>query len=213
MISTKARAVNGPLRDVSLTVELQGTSLLPARSPGSTRRSWGSVDRVTRADRAFAGWPKAAKDFDKGAEFIAYKTYAWTAGTPVQNPLMDQRITGGIEKHLAAKGMKKVDIGANPDLVVLYHGAVGTETQLNTTNTGGYGWGYRRVGVGGMVSTTTVEKIPVGQLTVDIGDAKTKKLLWMGNASDTLSDKPEKNEKKINKALEKMFKKFPPSKG
>jgi hypothetical protein len=29
-------------------------------------------------------------------------------------------------------------------------------------------------------------------------------------ASDTTSNKPEKNEKKIKKAVEKMFKKYPP---
>jgi hypothetical protein len=118
---------------------------------------------------------------------------------------MDQRITDGIDKQLAAKGLQKVEASANPDLVVLYHAAVGSETQLNTMSTGGYRW---RGGMG--TSTTTVEKIPIGQLTVDIGDAKIQKLLWMGTASDTLSDKPEKNEKKINNALEKMFKKFPP---
>jgi hypothetical protein len=38
-------------------------------------------------------------------------------------------------------------------------------------------------------------------------------LVWRGTASDTVSDKPEKNEKKIQKAAEKMFKKYPPSKG
>lgn len=172
----------------------------------------GLVLLLFTASSALNAWgQKVSVDFDKEANFAAYKTYAWTKGTPVQNPLMDQRITDGIDKQLAAKGLQKVDASANPDLVVLYHGAVGAETQLNTMNTGGYGWGYRRVGGMGM-STTTVEKIPVGQLTVDIGDAKTKKLLWMGNASDTLSDKPEKNEKKINSALDKMFKKFPPSK-
>lgn len=146
-------------------------------------------------------------DFDKNANFSSYSTYAWTKGTPVSNQLMDQRIIDGIDKQMAAKGLRKVDASANPDLVVLYHGAVGTETQLNTTNMGG-GWGWRW-GTG--VSTTTVDNIPTGRLVVDIGDAKTKKLLWMGDASGTLSDKPEKNEEKINKALEKMFKNFPPS--
>jgi hypothetical protein len=29
------------------------------------------------------------------------------------------------------------------------------------------------------------------------------------SAEDTLSDKPEKNEKKLNKALEKLFDKYP----
>jgi hypothetical protein len=152
---------------------------------------------------------KVNVDFDKEANFASFKTYTWAKGTPAKNPLMDQRIIDGIDKQLAAKGLQKLEASANPDLVVLYHAAVGTETQLNTMNTGGYGWGYRWGGGMGN-STTTVEKIPVGQLTVDIGDAKAKKLLWMGNASDTLSDKPEKNEKKINSALEKMFKKFPP---
>jgi hypothetical protein len=152
---------------------------------------------------------KVNVDFDKEADFASFKTYTWAKGTPAKNPLMDQRITDGIDKQLAAKGLQNLEASANPDVVVLYHAAVGTETQLNTMNTGGYRWGYRWGGGMG-TSTTTVEKIPIGQLTVDIGDAKTKKLLWMGNASDTLSDKPEKNEKKINSALEKMFKKFPP---
>ena len=152
---------------------------------------------------------KVNVDFDKEANFSSFKTYAWAKGTPATNPLMDQRITDGIDKQLAAKGLQKVEDSANPDLIVLYHAAVGSETQLTTMNTGGYRWGYRWGGGMG-TSTTTVDKIPIGQLTVDIGDAKTKKLLWMGNASDTLSDKPEKNEKKINNALEKMFKKFPP---
>ena len=49
-----------------------------------------------------------------------------------------------------------------------------------------------------------------GMLAVNIGDAKTHKLLWLGDARDTLSDNPEKNTKKINKALGKMFKKYPP---
>lgn len=146
-------------------------------------------------------------DFDKAANFAVYKTYAWAKGTPARNQLMDQRITDGVDRQLAAKGLLKVDASANPDLIVLYHAAVSHETQLNTQTMGGYGWGYRWGGP--TMSTTTVDIIPVGQLTVDIGDAKTKKLLWLGNASDTLSDKPEKNAKKINKALEKMFKKYP----
>ena len=50
----------------------------------------------------------------------------------------------------------------------------------------------------------------VGTLIVDIYDAKSKSLLFRGVAKDELSDKPEKNEKKIEKATSKMFKDFPP---
>lgn len=150
---------------------------------------------------------QVSTDYDHSANFSGYKTYAWAEGTPAKNPLMAQRIVDGIDKQLAAKGFQKVDPNANPDLIVLYHAGVGTETQLNTTSMGP-GWGYRW---GGGMATTTVDKIPVGHLSVDIGDAKSKKLLWLGAASDTLSDKPEKNTQKIDKALDKMFKKFPPS--
>ena len=142
-------------------------------------------------------------DWDHSADFSKYKTYAITTGTPAQNPLMDQRIVQAIDENLQAKGLQKVDSPMNADLVVMYHAATGHETQLNTTD---MGWGWRW---GGM-STTTVDKIPVGQLTIDIGDAKTRKLLWMGSASDTLSDKPEKVTKKINEVVADMFKKFPP---
>jgi Domain of unknown function (DUF4136) len=150
---------------------------------------------------------KVTVDWDKNADFNNLKTYAWARGTPAQNPLMDQRIVEAVDQQLTAKGLQKVDTPANADLVVVYHAAVGTETQLNTTDMGP-GWGWRWSG--GM-STTTVEKIPTGQLTVDIGDPKTKKLLWLGNAKGTLSDKPEKNAEKINSAVKEMFKKFPPS--
>jgi hypothetical protein len=60
------------------------------------------------------------------------------------------------------------------------------------------------------MATTTVENYKEGTLVVDMFDANTKKLLWRGNATDTLSDKSDKNIKKLDKSVEKMFKDFPP---
>jgi hypothetical protein len=74
----------------------------------------------------------------------------------------------------------------------------------------GGGWGWRR-GWGGMgMATTEVERTPIGTLVVDIFDGGTKKLIFRANASDALSGKVEKNEKKMEKAVEHMFKHFPP---
>jgi len=50
----------------------------------------------------------------------------------------------------------------------------------------------------------------VGTLLVDIFDAKTKNLIWRGIAQDELSNKTEKNIKKVAKATDKLFKDFPP---
>ena len=138
---------------------------------------------------------KVTIDYDHAATFQGYKTYAWTKGTPIQNQLWDQRIIEDIDKQLAAKGFQKVDDSANPNLYVLYHGAIGQQAEINTMNTGGWGWRW-----GGGMATTTVDKIPVGQLVVDIGDAKTKKLMWMANSSDTLADNPEKKPKEAEQS-------------
>lgn len=159
---------------------------------------------------------KVNTDYDKAANFSSYHTYAWAKGTPVPNQLMDDRVISAIDSQLAAKGLSKASDPEKADMLVSYHAAIGHETQLNTTDMGGWGgWGgYRGYGGMGGMSTTTVSNIPTGQLIVLLGDAKTHKVIWRGTASDTLSDKPEKNAQKIDKATAKMFKKYPPgSKG
>ena len=60
-------------------------------------------------------------------------------------------------------------------------------------------------------ATTTTEIYKVGTLVVDLFDAKTKKLLWRGSSSDTLSNNSDKNIKNLDKGVEKMFQKFPPN--
>ena len=40
-------------------------------------------------------------------------------------------------------------------------------------------------------------------------DAQSKDLLWQGVAKGTVSEKPEKREKKIPKSIKKLMKKFP----
>jgi hypothetical protein len=150
---------------------------------------------------------KVNVDFDKAVDFSKFKTYKWGTGTPVANPMSNQRIIAGIESQLGSKGLQKV--ADNADLEVMYHGAVGQQTQLNTTNMGGWGYGWGRYGGMG-TTTTTVQNIPTGELIVDIGDIQGKKFIWRGIARDTLSDNPQKNQKKLEKALTKMFQKFPP---
>jgi len=145
---------------------------------------------------------KVSVDFDKTADFSRYKTYAWVTGTPAENPLVHQRIVLGIEAQLAAKGLRKAE--RNPDVVISYHAATDTQVSINTFGggpLGGWRWG---------TGSATVDKVPVGQLIVDIGDTHSRKFVWRGTASGTVSSKPEKNEKALNSALTKMFQNFPP---
>ena len=55
-----------------------------------------------------------------------------------------------------------------------------------------------------------MEHVEVGALVVDIFDTPTKNLIWRGVASDVLSSKPDKNEKKLEKAVHDVFEHFPP---
>jgi len=75
------------------------------------------------------------------------------------------------------------------------------------SNLTGAVWWLGRLG-GGMGSAQ-VDTIVLGQLIVDIADPKAKQFLWRGTANDTVSDKPDKNQKNLTKALNKMFQNFP----
>jgi hypothetical protein len=72
----------------------------------------------------------------------------------------------------------------------------------------GVGPGWRWHGWGG-IATTTIETVPVGILVVDIYEIGTHHLVWRGMAHDTLSDNPNTNAEKLEKAIDKMFRKFP----
>jgi hypothetical protein len=64
---------------------------------------------------------------------------------------------------------------------------------------------------GWATATTTVDTYEVGTLIVDLFDMSTKRVVWRGVATGTIAEKPEKNVKKIDKAVGKMFKHFPPN--
>jgi hypothetical protein len=149
-------------------------------------------------------------DFDKSANFAGIKTFAVKIGTSWNNPISEKRITDEISQTLTEKGWTKAD--ANPDAVVVLHGATEKQKSLNTFYSGGYGgYGWRGMGAGGMgTATTTTSEYLVGTLVVDIFDAKSKALMFRGTASDEISDKAEKNIKKVQKVADKMFKDFPP---
>ena len=148
---------------------------------------------------------KVTTDSAPNVDWSKYHTYSWGEGTPAPNPLTAQRIVAGIDAQLAAKGLTKV--AADPDLVVMYHVATDQQKSINWQNYGGWG---RFGGMGGMGSAQ-VDTVTTGQLRVDVADYKAKQFLWRGTGSDTVSGDPQKNAKKIEKALTKMFEKFGPA--
>ncbi len=153
-------------------------------------------------------------NFLQGTDFSTYKTYKWVQAPKSEYPnsILDSQIKQAIESQLALKGLSKTE--DNPDLYVIYQVAVNQEKQWNSYSTGGdyWGWGGWR-GWGGMgTTTTTTSTINIGTLNVDLYEVVSKKQIWRGQASKTLGSgkDPQKVNKNLNKAVAKLFKKYPP---
>jgi len=141
-----------------------------------------------------------------GTDFSKYHTYKWVniEGGAHPNQIQDAEIKRSVDSQLAAKGLTKTD-NDQADLFVGYQVAVEQEKQWNAYGMGG---GIRWGGMG----TATSSTITNGTLVIDMYDPATKQLVWTGNATKTLDPKssPEKNQKNLDKAMQKLLKNFPP---
>jgi hypothetical protein len=158
-------------------------------------------------------------NFDSSANFAAFKTYKWVEikGADRPNQLVDKQIRDALDAGLAAKGLEKTDLDS-ADLYIAYQTAIGSEKQFTSYNTGwgygpGWGGGWYGGGMGGMTTGST-STIYIGQLVVDMYESSKRDLVWRGTASKTIDSKakPEKQQKNLRKAVEKLLKNYPPKK-
>jgi len=144
-------------------------------------------------------------DYSHSVDFGQYHTYSWLK-VNAGDPLWVDRIQRAVDMELTAKGWSKVDSGG--DAAVSAFGSTHNQQSMQTFYDG-FGGGWRWGGFGEEATTTTINT-PVGTLVVDVFDGHTKKLIWRGTSQKTLSEKPDKNEKKLEQSVEAMFKRFPP---
>lgn len=146
-------------------------------------------------------------DYDKRADFTRLKTYAWGRNTGLNDELNAQRIVAAVDAQLAVKGLKPAEVGARPDIMVSYQVKFNTTKELSgfATGSGPFGWGGVRSG------SARVNEITEGTLVVSIADAAGGAVVWRGSASKAVDAKadPEKREKNITKATEKLFRNYP----
>jgi hypothetical protein len=144
-------------------------------------------------------------NFMPGTDFSKYHTYKWVTieGGAHPNQIMDQEIKQAVDSQLASKGLTKTD-GEKADLYVGYQVAVDQEKQWNA-------WGTGR-GFGGGMGSATSSTINVGTFVLDMYDPGSKQLVWTGNATKAIdpSSNQEKNMERLNKAMAKLLKNYPP---
>jgi hypothetical protein len=142
-------------------------------------------------------------NFMPRTDFSKYHTYKWVnIGGAHPDQIMDAEIKQSVDSQLASRGMIKTD-SDKADLYIGYQSAINQETQWDA-------WGSRSFGMG--MGSWTSSTISVGTLVLDMYDPGTKQLVWTGRATKTIdpSSNHEKNLKKLDKAISKLLKNYPP---
>ncbi|HEV2667726.1 MAG TPA: DUF4136 domain-containing protein [Blastocatellia bacterium] len=163
---------------------------------------------------------KVSVDWERGASFQRYTTYAWGECEDLgELRLWQPRIVQDIEFQLAVRGFRKAAPGQQPDVIISYQTDVEERASFVESDYGyGPGWGPGPAlgwgpswGWGWNGGPVTVEPVVERkfELTVEIVDARRNQLLWHGDATDTLSHKSEKNVKRLRRAVEKLFRNYP----
>lgn len=142
-----------------------------------------------------------------GTDFSKYKTYKWISisNTEQADPIVTQQITDAIDSQLTSKGFTKDDT-QNADLYVGIQTSITQQHQWNAYGMGG-GWRF-----GGGMASAQSSTIQIGTLGVDFYDPASKQLVWRGQATKTLnpSKNAQTNMNRLNQAVAKLLKSFPP---
>ena len=158
-------------------------------------------------------WAKVNFDYDKKVDFSGYSTYAWMErDNSVESQLPDhllirlQRVT---EEVLAEKGFDPAPAPPQTDLLLTFYYGDKDELQINHVAYAPYSpWGYG-YWPGFNYGYTEVRSYKEGTLVLDIVDARSHKLVWMGILEKEVrsSDPPGK---RMQKSIKKLLKNFPP---
>ncbi len=158
---------------------------------------------------------KISVSYAKGFNFSQYKTYAWAEHGAVAHPLLAADIVGAIDQELQARGLQKVT--SNPDLIIQIYGSLDTDMTMYSNDplyagSGGippFDPGMTGPAFVGFYGNTSVT-VHKGEMIVDLIDAKSKKLVWRGMATESVSSHDaEKLIDEVNGAISKMFKEYP----
>ena len=150
-------------------------------------------------------------DYDTKADFSNLQTYDWLPAPqePDINSLTVTRVRNATNAVLEAKGLEMTP--DDPDFLIAMH--LGKDKKLSVEDRGyKYGAPPRYYGPYRGPGPINVYQYEEGTLILDFVAPDSKHLIWRGVAKSPLehAKTPEKREKLINEAVEKILKKFPP---
>ena len=148
-------------------------------------------------------------DYDSTVDFAKLKTFYWMP-VPVQagiSKLDVKHVQSAVSTQLQAKGYDMMP--DNPDFMIAMH--LGKQHKIDVQEWGyAYGPRARYAGLGRI----EVYEYEEGTLLLDFVDTRSKDLIWRGVATGEVNRyaSPEKKDKRINEAVQKILNNFPPTK-
>jgi len=142
-------------------------------------------------------------------DFASYKTYQWVptkvlgkSGIVEDDPTFTPVIKEAVNRELTARGMKEVPDGGDLEVVTL---ALGTSIPQLEALIFPIGVTYDYPEPMATIGRYNRE----GTFAINLIDRKTKKSAWAGMIKETINTNPGAGVKKIPKATESLFKKYP----
>jgi hypothetical protein len=180
---------------------------------------------LTVALSGCGGGISVQSDWDPGFDFSAlgtFEVFDEATGGGGLDQLTQNRVKASIANTLQAKGMRRVAAGQTADVAVGWQITTQERSSLQTVSTGwgNYGAGWNRgwygstAGVGMTTSRTTETRYQVGTLAIAMFDVRSKAMVFTATGSKTLSGgnpSPEESQKRIDEAVGKILKDFPPA--
>ena len=167
-------------------------------------------------------------NWSKNAPFANYRTYQWIQSEATNHPFYRQYVDEYANYALTRKkGLQQVSASQTPDLLVTYHFTTQEVMDYDTFGYGfggGWGWGggWGGWGWGGgwgggwgwggpSYSQTMASPRIMGYLTLDLIDARTKKIVWRGEAIQAdVTKSGHAEEKQVAHSIYDMLKRYPP---
>jgi len=160
---------------------------------------------------------KVRTEYDPAAPYATYKNYAWITPAPgpeqaptIRNPAVQAAVVAALDREMGKKGLVRTTLDANPDFLVSVHGWA--QSRIEVTNYGySYGgvYSYGPYRTAGPVPISEAREYTDGTLLLDFVDAKTKKLVWRGTATDTLTS-PDRVWAVVDAAARELLAAYPP---
>ena len=165
-----------------------------------------------------ASGPQIRSDAAANTNFTAYKTFSFIPDLATDKAgyttIVTQNFKAAITREMTKAGYTFSE--QNPDLLVNFNSNVETRTEVRSSPSASFSYGYygyrRGIYAGFPLYTNDVDTInyKVGTVNIDVVDAGKKQLIWEGVAEGTLKKDDLRNPRQaVDKVVELIMQKYP----